>query len=402
VNGTWVAPDGVRGLAEGSVNESGEVQLTLVAWNRQANDDASAGTLSMPLMDNALTLRGMWTPSGTTNASTVEWRRVADGLALRLRAGLRIGRFGGTKEFHGHFPRLVGSSPLHAKVNDWLHDWCRASAEEFTSAIGSHVVDGVRSPGTVWSWARHWRCELMHVSDSAVSVLIDVYEFSGGAHGNTAFRSLNAIATDAGPRAFTLGDLFRPQSQWQVRLSALCVADLHQQGASSVTSNPSFTLKADSLQAFTVSPAGIAIHFEPYAVGSYAEGAFTVRIPWESMREFLNPDGPARSFTGAKSPAQQHANNSSCGPGGARNDAVESRGPSSPMPALRRATWNICFTWSAKMPSPDIRDPKRGSFSSPPRISRMRFSTFSSRSGKWRASQSSNSAATPNGSRIIT
>jgi hypothetical protein len=53
-----------------------------------------------------------------------------------------------------------------------------------------------------------------------------------------------------------------------------------------------------------------------------------------------------------------------------------------PIPALRQLmekSWPIC---SAKMPSPLMREPKRGSLSFPPRIERMRFSTFSLRSGK--------------------
>jgi hypothetical protein len=63
-------------------------------------------------------------------------------------------------------------------------------------------------------------------------------------------------------------------------------------------------------------------------------------------------------------------------PSGLRKAAVDNSGPSSGIPTLRRATWNICEIWSAKIPSPRMRDPKRGSLSLPPRMARMRFNTF--------------------------
>jgi hypothetical protein len=49
---------------------------------------------------------------------------------------------------------------------------------------------------------------------------------------------------------------------------------------------------AEELSSFAVSPAGIQIHFAPYAVGCYAEGSFVVHAPWHLLRSCLKKPGP--------------------------------------------------------------------------------------------------------------
>ena len=82
-----------------------------------------------------------------------------------------------------------------------------------------------------------------------------------------------------------------------------------------------------------------------------------------------------------------------------RKAAVERSGPRPPIPALRQARANRSLICSAKIPSPFIREPNRGSFSRPPRIARMRFSTLSFRAGRCSASHASKSGATACGRR---
>jgi hypothetical protein len=38
---------------------------------------------------------------------------------------------------------------------------------------------------------------------------------------------------------------------------------------------------------------GLTFHYSPYAVGSYAEGAYAAFVPWTAFRQYLLPDGAA-------------------------------------------------------------------------------------------------------------
>jgi hypothetical protein len=39
--------------------------------------------------------------------------------------------------------------------------------------------------------------------------------------------------------------------------------------------------------------AGLAFHYEPYAVGPYAEGRFDVTVPWQDLKPYLSAEGTA-------------------------------------------------------------------------------------------------------------
>jgi hypothetical protein len=47
--------------------------------------------------------------------------------------------------------------------------------------------------------------------------------------------------------------------------------------------------------------AGLDFHYPPYAVGSYAEGPYTVFVPWETFKAYLSPQGLA-IFAGNQPP----------------------------------------------------------------------------------------------------
>ena len=44
-------------------------------------------------------------------------------------------------------------------------------------------------------------------------------------------------------------------------------------------------------RAFTVCPAGLWLYYDPYEVGSYAEGTYVVWIPWDRLEAVRRP-GP--------------------------------------------------------------------------------------------------------------
>src|SRR5439155_25358500 len=72
----------------------------------------------------------------------------------------------------------------------------------------------------------------------------------------------------------------------------------------------------------------------------------------------------------------------SCRSRGPRNEPIESLGVLPIKPALRQAKENSDEICLASTPSPFIRETKRESYSLPPRVERIRWSTFSLRSGK--------------------
>ncbi len=52
-------------------------------------------------------------------------------------------------------------------------------------------------------------------------------------------------------------------------------------------------MAVESLHRFTLSPAGIRFYFDPYEMGPWVEGMYTVDVPWTELAGMVNLDGPA-------------------------------------------------------------------------------------------------------------
>lgn len=138
-----------------------------------------------------------------------------------------------------------------------------------------------------------WTSELSYTielyNDSLISIMFSSYDYSGGAHGNTYYFVKNYRLTPTGFKPLALTDVFKNNTIAN-GLSALIVANLKEQQASSVVDGEKQSFKPDELQFFTLTPAGINFHFAPYEVGAYAEGAFVVFIPYEKLKPLLNKE----------------------------------------------------------------------------------------------------------------
>lgn len=126
----------------------------------------------------------------------------------------------------------------------------------------------------------------LHCSDSFVSLVLTHYEYSGGAHGNSGAHTLNlALSPEGNVSNANLSAFLAEGDESIAHLSTLLIADLKKQGASTVVDGGITAFTREELPAFTASRKGLTFYFDPYAVGPYAEGSFTVEIPWVALKE---------------------------------------------------------------------------------------------------------------------
>lgn len=151
-------------------------------------------------------------------------------------------------------------------------------------------------------------CDVQSVLANTVSLLCSLYEYSGGAHGNTGLDArAYAIAADGAVRPLKLWDVLQKSPANINKLSALIVADLKRQKASSVVNGgiKDFVKELDKdAMAFSIVPVGLAFHFSPYEVASYAEGHFRAVIPNRALASLYRPDGPLAERSGKPEPKE--------------------------------------------------------------------------------------------------
>jgi hypothetical protein len=185
-----------------------------------------------------------------------------------------------------------------------------ATLDDFTSlAVADHTAWMLDAPD--WSWNAYFIdivLEQAFAGHGVISLVRTAHVYSGGAHPN---QSVTAVLTRfEGYRPIGLGELFADASVESPAMTALFYAVYRELMAlkqirlgsdfdESMERDTWLSPLAADLEAFpdfSLIPneagdaaAGLMFHFEPYAVGSYAEGGYDVAVPLSVFDGFLAP-----------------------------------------------------------------------------------------------------------------
>jgi hypothetical protein len=137
--------------------------------------------------------------------------------------------------------------------------------------------------------------------DDLASIKFDVGSYyQGAAHPNSSSEVVNFDLKNGKP--LKLADLFKPGAKYLQTISSYAIKDLKKQskdkggmlddglidtGAGAVARN---------YQSWTITRKGIGINFDPYQVGPYAAGPQYVLVPYATIKDLINPEGPVGQF----------------------------------------------------------------------------------------------------------
>jgi len=133
-------------------------------------------------------------------------------------------------------------------------------------------------------------------NDGIISIRFYIEEFAGGAHPSHTYSSLNYNLKTGSE--IKLSDLFSEDSDYLTVISEYCIKDLKKQKTEAGDSGEGFIEdgagpKEENFYCFNLTDQGLLITFNEYQVGPYAEGYKEVTIPYEDLKDVINPDGPA-------------------------------------------------------------------------------------------------------------
>lgn len=268
----------------GKIGPPGRFEWSESLWSRDDGGSKPTGTFSGTLSPDGKSGQGVWKSADGKKSLPLTLARLAKIQTLD------------SKEADAHVDYPQFDDPRFARLNEQLSTEARKELDEHVKSVKdlrAEMKDFEAEALDRLSSATD--CGIESATPAAVSLLCTVYEYSGGAHGNSAPDARNyAVAADGAVRPFGLWDVLQKSPANIKTLSGLIVADLRRQKASSVTSGgiKDFVeeLNKDEL-AFTVVPAGLAFHFGPYAVASYAEGDFRAVIPNRALASLYRRDG---------------------------------------------------------------------------------------------------------------
>lgn len=132
------------------------------------------------------------------------------------------------------------------------------------------------------------------LGDRVFSSRVDVYAYTGGAHGNTyAFPFTYDLATGEPIR---FGDLFRGGTAYLDTLAALTTERLAMGQDSSQWFVDAIPAEPGSFAFFTLGADSLTVFFPPYAIAPYAAGASEATLPYTALRRLLSPSGPLQQL----------------------------------------------------------------------------------------------------------
>jgi hypothetical protein len=135
-----------------------------------------------------------------------------------------------------------------------------------------------------------------HADNDLISLNFQESTFSGGAHGNTNYFTLNYDLKNG--KELKLADLFKPGAKYLQILSAYCIKDLQSRTDDGENSGLAQDMweegakpVAENFNSWNITRKGVMITFSPYQVGPYAAGPQFVIVPYSELKGILKPDG---------------------------------------------------------------------------------------------------------------
>lgn len=275
----------------------GQLWLADVTWND------GAGVTNVLMLGTVLASPRSFVGS-ISNAATGRFREfelqpVATYTRFQKTAGLRIAGRGWSMTYSASAPVFDEPTLLERRAMEWAGELTLGQAEEALREWRPGFRDRLRyfvtaSATMEWSAEVVWQVDFR--SPEILSLREEHYSYTGGAHGNSHTECHNFWIADGEPQRVELADLFQPAANWLPVFKQAVAQRLHmekqrRQGSDYQAGEPVEFDWEESPPKVTFRPGGIAVYFDPYEVGSYAEGRYRVFVPFADLETVLRSDG---------------------------------------------------------------------------------------------------------------
>ena len=198
-------------------------------------------------------------------------------------------------EIDARYPQLTGgSNPNFEKFNQVVRAPVLKEVAGFKKAMAPEEGEEPRPEGSMGS-DLNVSYDVALAQDDLISVGFSIGSYyQGAAHPNTVSDVVNYDLKNGKP--LKLADLFKPGAKYLQAIANYCIADLKKQGKDKGLLDEEIqngaAPNAKNYQSWTITKKGLGINFDAYQVGPYAAGPQYVLVPYSSLKDVINPEGP--------------------------------------------------------------------------------------------------------------
>lgn len=194
-----------------------------------------------------------------------------------------------TFEIKLDYPFLVGpDTPSVNGFNQAVQQITDRLVSDFKNGLSIALADDFPNGPTGFSSLQS-EFEIKNSAAGLISVYFQMSQYYRGAAHPFPFSTTLNYSTQLG-RPVSLEELFKPGTNYLQLISDSCINELKKndwfifpEGAEP---------KVENYSHWNITPQGLLITFDPYQVAAYAVGFQSVTLPWDSLKAYLDPNGP--------------------------------------------------------------------------------------------------------------
>lgn len=183
-----------------------------------------------------------------------------------------------------NYPYVAGADDFNKKVEETIGK----ELNDFkTISLENDQLVKETDPENYAKYPRQYYLSIAYdkgiVNENKVSLVFNISNYTGGAHGANYSKSLNYNLKEI--REIALTDLFVGQADYLQKISDFCISDLTKQiedltgSTEGLWINDGAGLKQENFSVFLINQDNIVFYFPQYQVAPYALGDFKVTYP---------------------------------------------------------------------------------------------------------------------------
>ncbi|HJY27912.1 MAG TPA: DUF3298 and DUF4163 domain-containing protein [Pyrinomonadaceae bacterium] len=203
-------------------------------------------------------------------------------------------------EIAAQYPQLTGgNNPNFEKFNQVARAAVTKEVAEFRKEMAPQEgQDEPRPEGSMGS-DLNISYTIALAQDDLMSVEFEIGSYyQGAAHPNSYKQVLNYDLKNG--KLLKLADLFKSDAKFLQAIANYCIADLKKQGKDKGLVDEEIEKGAAAnpmnYQSWSITRRGLGVNFDSYQVGPYAAGPQFVLVPYSTLKDLINPEGPVAQF----------------------------------------------------------------------------------------------------------
>ncbi len=199
-------------------------------------------------------------------------------------------------EVAAQYPQITGgNNPNFEKFNQAARASATRKVAEFKKNMAPEEGEEPPPEGSMGSDLSVGYTILL-AQDDLISVRFDVGSYyQGAAHPNSYSEVINYDLKNG--KLLKLSDLFKPGAKFLQAISTYAIADLKKrQGLLADEIESGAAPSEKNYKSWNITRRGLEVNFDAYQVGPYAAGPQHVMVPYATLKESINPEGPLAQF----------------------------------------------------------------------------------------------------------